>query len=254
MCLINFQLGKHSKYKLIIAANRDEEYERPTEPAGFWRDDQHVLAGRDLRGMGTWLGITKNGRIAALTNIRNQDEILKTNMRTRGQLVSGFLTSHLDARSYLKEVQKDIDEYSGFNLIAGSSDTLLYLNNYDKEIVQIENGIHGLSNHLLDTPWPKVEKGKERLGEITRREEVDIESLFAMLRDEKLAERNQLPDTGLSQDLEKNLSPMFINMDKDDTRCSTVVTIYKENNVQVIERTYQQGKFIGEENYHFTIN
>lgn len=254
MCLINFQLGNHSKYKLIIAANRDEEYERPTEPAGFWNDDQRVLAGRDLRGMGTWLGITKNGRIAALTNVRNQEEILKTNMLTRGQLVSGFLTSDLDAESYLKEVQKDIDEYSGFNLIAGSSDTLFYLNNYDKEIVQIEDGIHGLSNHHLDTPWPKVEKGKSGLKQITSQDNIDIESLFNLLKDETLAERHQLPDTGLSRDFEKNLSPLFINMEKYGTRCSTVVTIDKENNVQFIERTYEQGEFIGEENYHFTID
>lgn len=253
MCLINFQLNHHHKYKLILAANRDEEYHRPTKPADFWDEDENILAGRDLRGMGTWLGITKEGRIAALTNIRNHNELLKTTQKTRGLLVSEFLRKEIDPAVYLKEISKDADEYSGFNLIAGTSDELYYLNNYDKEIVKIEEGVHGLSNHHLNTPWPKVIKGKEALTRITSQNDFNVEDLFKLLKNNDTAPLENLPDTGLSKDLEEQLSPLFIDTENYGTRCSTVVLIDKYNNVDFIERSYVHGRMTNEERYSFTI-
>lgn len=253
MCLINFQLNDHEKYKLILAANRDEEYHRPTEPARFWDDNKNILAGRDLRGTGTWLGITRNGRIAALTNIRNRDELLKTNQKTRGLLVSEFLQKESEPMEYLRNISSEADEYSGFNLIVGDSDSLYYLNNYEKEIVSVEDGIHGLSNHHLDTPWPKVIKGKASLSEITSQKEFNMESLFKLLKNQDTAVPENLPDTGLSKDLEEKLSSLFIDTENYGTRCSTVLLIDKSNNVEFIERTYDHGIMTNEEKYTFTI-
>lgn len=253
MCLINFQLNDHEKYKLILAANRDEEYHRPTESAKFWDDNKNILAGRDLRGRGTWLGITRDGRISALTNIRNSDELLKTNLKTRGILVSGFLQNGTAPTDYLKGLISEADEYSGFNLIVGSPDELYYLNNYEKEIVKIDKGTHGLSNHHLNTPWPKVIKGKETLAEITSNKDFKTDELFELLKDNDTAAPANLPDTGLSKDLESKLSPLFIDTENYGTRCSTVVMIDKLNNVEFIERTYEHSRMTNEERYTFTI-
>ncbi|AKG74288.1 NRDE family protein [Salinicoccus halodurans] len=253
MCLINFQLNDHEKYKLILAANRDEEYHRPTAPANFWEDNRNILAGRDLRGTGTWLGITEDGRIAALTNIRNSDELLKTNMKTRGLLVSGFLQKEHDPSEYLEGLRFEASDYSGFNLIVGSSDALYYMNNYEKEVVEIGEGVHGLSNHHLDTAWPKVIKGRKKLEEITSQKDFSAEELFELLKDTDTAPPQNLPDTGLSKDLETMLSPLFIETENYGTRCSTVILIDKYNNVEFIERTYDRGRMTTEERYTFTI-
>jgi len=253
MCLINFRLNDHEKYKLVLAANRDEEYHRQADPAKFWEDDGNILAGRDLRGTGTWLGITMDGRIAALTNIRNNDELLNTNLKTRGLLVSGFLQSKDSAEKYLTSLKADAGEYSGFNLIAGFPDELYYLNNYENEVQKIEDGVHGLSNHHLDTPWPKVVKGKHMLSEITSGKDIDVEALFRLLKDSDTAPREDLPDTGLSIELETQLSPLFIDTEHYGTRCSTVLVVDKDDNVDFTERTYEHGRMTDEKRYAFTI-
>lgn len=253
MCLINFQLNDHEKYKLILAANRDEEYDRPTDSAKFWEDNKNILAGRDLRGTGTWLGITRNGRIAALTNIRNNDELLKTNLKTRGLLVSEYLQEEMKPTDYLRNIRAESDEYSGFNLLVGNSDSLYYLNNYEKEVVTVKEGIHGLSNHHLNTPWPKVIKGKAALADITSKKDFNVDDLFKLLRNNDTAPPENLPDTGLSEDLETKLSPLFIDTENYGTRCSTVILIDKSNNVEFIERTYQHGRMTNEKRYAFTI-
>ena len=253
MCLINFQLNNHSKYKLVMAANRDEEYSRPTEAAHYWQEHPHILGGRDLRGMGTWLGITKNGRISALTNIRNTKELLSTHQKSRGHLVSSYLIGNQNPSEYLNDISKSGKDYAGFNLLVGNQDEIFYLNNYDNEVSSVNKGLHGLSNHHLDTPWPKVVKGKDGLKKIMESKDGDVEDLFRLLRDNDTAENKELPDTGLSKEIEKNLSPLFINMDKYGTRCSTVVLIDHSDNVTFVERTYSNGKQTGEEKFEFKI-
>lgn len=253
MCLINFQLNNHNKYKLVMAANRDEEYSRPTEKAHYWEDHPHILGGRDLRGMGTWLGITKTGRISALTNIRNTKELLSTHQKSRGHLVSDYLIGNQDPAEYLNEVSDEGMDYAGFNLLVGNQDEIFYLNNYDNEVSRVDDGLHGLSNHHLNTPWPKVIKGKTGLEKIMDSEDSDIEDLFRLLRDDDTAENKDLPDTGLSKEIEKNLSPLFINMDKYGTRCSTVILIDQDDNATFVERTYSEGQQTGEVKFEFKI-
>ncbi|SOC41253.1 NRDE family protein [Salinicoccus kekensis] len=252
MCLINFQLNSHSRYKLVMAANRDEEYSRPTEAAHFWEDHPDLLGGRDLRGMGTWLGITKDGRFSALTNVRNTKELLSTHSKSRGHLVRNFLTGDDRPEEYLKKVAEEGGDYAGFNLLVGDKDGLYYLNNYENEVVRIEDGVHGLSNHHLDTPWPKVVKGRNGLKSVMEDQDADVEALFRLLRDDETADSG-LPDTGLSKELERDLSPLFINMDKYGTRCSTVILIDQSDNVTFVERTYEEGKENGEVRYEFAL-
>ncbi len=253
MCLINFQLNNHNKYKLVMAANRDEEYSRPTEAAHYWKDYPHILGGRDLRGMGTWLGITKTGRISALTNIRNTKELLSTHQKSRGHLVSNYLIGSQNPSEYLNDISKSDNDYAGFNLLVGNQDEIFYLNNYENKVSKVDNGLHSLSNHHLDTPWPKVIKGKTGLEKFMDSEDSDIEDLFRLLRDDDTAENKDLPDTGLSKEIEKNLSPLFINMDKYGTRCSTVILIDQDDNATFVERTYLEGQLKGEEKFEFKI-
>lgn len=236
-----------------MAANRDEEYSRPTEAAHYWQEHPHILGGRDLRGMGTWLGITKNGRISALTNIRNTKELLSTHQKSRGHLVSSYLIGNQNPSEYLNDISKSGKDYAGFNLLVGNQDEIFYLNNYENEVIEVDQGLHGLSNHHLDTPWPKVVKGKDGLKKIMESKDGDIEDLFRLLRDNDTAENKELPDTGLSKEIEKNLSPLFINMDKYGTRCSTVILIDHSDNVTFVERTYSDAEQTGEEKFEFKI-
>lgn len=254
MCLINFHFQAHSNYKLIVAANRDEFYKRSTATAHFWEDYPTILAGRDLEQYGTWLGITKNGRFAALTNYRAPDYML-SGKYSRGALVSNYLLGNETPATYIKNIQPDQEHYSGFNLLVGDADQLMYYNNINDSVTDIELGTHSLSNHFLNTPWPKVVKGKKRLhAYVTEHETIDPEELFTILADDERASDDRLPDTGVGLALERQLSPLFINFEDYGTRCSTVLLISKNNDVIFIERTYHQGKYIGEEIFSFKID
>ena len=166
MCLILFGLKSHPKYGLVIAANRDEYYERPTAPAAFWEDVPDLLAGRDLRAGGTWLGITIKGRIAAITNYRDPGFII-SNAPSRGKLVSDFLLGKEVPLEYLGKLEQKANQYNGFSLIVGQKDDLCWFSNREDQPHHIEPGIHGLSNRFLDTPWPKVTQGRDAMAEVT---------------------------------------------------------------------------------------
>ena len=155
MCLIFFSLKNHPTYKLVIAANRDEFYQRKTEPASFWKDHPTILGGRDLEANGTWMAMNKEGKISLVTNYRDLSNI-NPKAPSRGQLVSDFLLNGISAEKYLAQVEKNGKAYNGFNLVVGSSDKLVYYSNYKNGVEEIPPGLHGLSNHLLNTPWPKV--------------------------------------------------------------------------------------------------
>lgn len=251
MCLINFQFDDHPIYKLILAANRDEFYLRPTEALHLWEDEPGLLAGRDLVQMGTWLGITKTGRVAALTNFRDPSLPDKDKI-SRGAIVRNFLTSDMDPQLFLEALNPK--DYAGFNLLAGDSAELFYYNNVNAEITKIEPGIHGLSNHFLDTPWPKVVKGKGFLRHyLTDRQEVQTEDLFAFLKNADQAEAADLPDTGIGQEMERVLSPMFINTPEYGTRSSTVLLIRHDGQATIAERSYEKGFMKTENRYEFNI-
>lgn len=239
MCLILIAHGAHSDFPLVIAANRDEYYQRPTARAAFWQDQPHILAGRDLECMGTWLGVTRGGRFAALTNFRNPRE-RKTDAPSRGQLVSDFLASDREPREYLEDVAIEAPRYNGFNLLAGDIDGIFYLASRTGSVQQLSPGIHGLSNHLLDTPWPKVERGKQRL-QAALADEPDTESLLNLLDDRESAVESALPDTGIGTAMERVLSPALIVSPQYGTRASTAVLFGEDGSVSFAERTILPG-------------
>lgn len=255
MCLINFHLNEHPNYKLIVVANRDESYARPTAPANFWKDYPDLLAGRDLLGMGTWLGITRQGKFAALTNFRDLTlEPLTVDKITRGEIVTNYLTEDISPQAYLEKLHQHKDRYEGFNVIVGSADQLFYYNNIESNIKEIHHGTHGISNHMLNTPWPKVTKSKEKFQEyIMNHDVIGANDLFDIFADCELAEDHNLPNTGVGLDLERQLSPLFIKTPDYGTRSSTVLFVDHDNYLTFVERTYQNGEFVRDNRHSFRI-
>ncbi len=245
MCLILLAHKAHSDYPLVIAANRDESYTRPTAPAGFWTDHPHVYGGRDLEQGGTWLGITRGGSIAAVTNFRDGNTVRRS-ARTRGELVAGYLRAGHRPADYLARVNCDAHAYNGFNLIVGDCNDLYYLSNRGGHVTAMVPGVHGLSNHLLNTPWPKVERGKTILLDLLHGStQTLIDGLFAMLADRTTAPDNALPHTGVGLSRERVLSSAFIVSPAYGTRSSTVILIDKHGQVAFIERSFGDGGLPG---------
>jgi uncharacterized protein with NRDE domain len=242
MCLILFSIHDHPTYKLIVAANRDEFYQRKTAPAAYWNDHPEILGGRDLEAMGTWMGINRNGKVAMVTNYRDLRNI-NPKAASRGKLVSDFLIQDVEPEKYLLGVEARQKEYNGFNLLAGNGEALFYFSNYGQGIRKLERGFFGLSNHLLETPWPKVVRGKEKMAKLLKMKFLDPDVLLETLNDELRASDQQLPDTGVGLDRERALSSMFIKMDNYGTRCSTVLLIDYQDNVSFTERVYNLTDF-----------
>ena len=242
MCLIAFAYHVHPDYRLILAANRDEFYERPTAPLDLWQDHPTILAGRDLQQQGTWMGITPTGRIAAITNYRDPQNI-KSGAPSRGHLVSNFLLTATPPDLYLASIQRSAELYNGFNLIVGDTTGLFYFSNHAGAVQKLEPGIHGLSNHLLDTPWPKVERCKQRLGEIIQTSgSISEDRIWELLKDQTPAPDDRLPDTGVDRAWERALSPIFIASPGYGTRCSSIITINRQGLIHFSEITWQNDK------------
>jgi uncharacterized protein with NRDE domain len=238
MCLILLAIGKHREYKLILAANRDEYYERRSEPPHFWQEAPHLLAGRDMVALGTWLGITRKGHIAAVTNYRDPANV-KPEAPSRGKLVSDFLLSDLDSISYLDPIRREKNRYNGFNLILGNRERITWYSNRSDKVAPLPPGVYGLSNHLLDTPWPKVVRAKALFEEIhSSGKDLSMESLFRLLKDQTVAPDDTLPRTGVPLEWERILSPIFITSPSYGTRSSTVLLIDKEDRVTFLDRTF----------------
>lgn len=251
MCLILFSYKKHPRYKLIIAGNRDEFYNRPTAIANYWEDNPSILAGRDLEANGTWMGINrKSGAIALLTNYRNMANI-KDDAPSRGDLVSNFIKGNENAANYFKTIEEGLSEYNGFNLIMGQPDDLHYTSNeFNGELKSIPAGIYGLSNHLLNSDWPKVKKGKLKLEAITENKNFEVEHLFEALYDDEIALDKELPDTGIGLEKERWLSSLFIKSPDYGTRCSTVLLVDNNDKVLFAERTYNKEDYEFHTNYY----
>lgn len=224
MCLILFAYKSHPRWDLIVAANRDEFYVRPTAPAGFWQDHSKVLAGRDLEAGGTWMGITLEGRFAAVTNYRNGLAVESVYPQSRGQLIAGFLSSGVSAGTYLGDLNGD--DFAGYNVLVDDGVRLYYGSNRGPSARRLEAGIYGLSNHLLDSDWPKVSTGKQALDSALTTalsSEPDTDELFDILADEQIAADPELPDTGIPLEWERMLSAKKIRSDSYGTRASTLV-------------------------------
>jgi uncharacterized protein with NRDE domain len=237
MCLIFIALKHHSKYKLIVAANRDEFYDRKTAAASYWNDHPTILGGRDLEASGTWLGITRNGRVCMVTNFRDLKNI-RPDAPSRGKLVSDFLLQAVSGETYLNKLQPNAKRYNGFSLIAGTVDSLHYFSNYKDGVILLNSGLFGLSNHLLETPWPKVERGKRRIQDLLKSPAVHTADLFQVLGDTTIPADEQLPDTGVGLERERSLSPAFIKSPGYGTRSSTVILVDYANHVTFVERVF----------------
>ncbi|MGI6120526.1 MAG: NRDE family protein [Desulfosporosinus sp.] len=258
MCLYFFAYDFHSHYRLILAANRDEYHNRPTESAHFWASHPLVLAGRDLEMQGTWMGITRSGRFAALTNYRDPS-LQIMNPKSRGKLVRNFLCSNQSPEKYIQEVINKRTLYNPFNILVGlvgDASTLLYFNKQYAKALALKPGIYGLSNRFLDTPWPKVQKSKQALANyLKNRALVEPQYLFEILKDTDPAPDHELPDTGIGKEAEKFLSPIFIKGVNYGTKSSTVLLIDRNNHVIFKEKSYIPGqKQCVEVDYEFDIS
>ncbi len=237
MCLLVMAFQCHPEFPLIVAANRDEFFYRPTAAVKYWADHPTVLAGRDLEQGGTWMGVRKDGRFAALTNVRDPSAF-RSNAKSRGHIVSGFLTGSDTPSDFLENLAHESDDYNGFNLILGSSDKLRYFSSATKKAIPIAPGVYGLSNDQLDTPWPKVVSAKKKL-ESALRENSDLleKRLFALLSDDTLASDGELPDTGVGLEKERRLSPIFIRAENYGTRSSTLLFAKHDGEIHYVERS-----------------
>ena len=240
MCTLLLAYRAHPRYRLILAANRDEFYQRPTAAAAYWEVAPHLFAGRDLVHGGTWLGITTTGRIAALTNYR-EPLAVHQHGASRGQLASEFLKGAGGGEEFVSALKRGGVSYSGYNLLLGETDRLYCYSNRNDEIVRITPGIHGLSNHLLNTPWPKVVRGKQALARVLAAGQFSAEDLFAILADTTRAPDDQLPDTGVGLEMERLLSPIFIASERYGTRCSSLLLVDSEGRATFVERSFDGG-------------
>lgn len=238
MCLILFAYRFHPRYPLVLAANRDEFHDRATAPAFFWNSEPVLLAGKDLRHGGTWLGITRDGRFSALSNYRDPGAC-KSDAPSRGELVPKFLLGSATAEEYLECLKKTSGRYNGFTLLFGDTSRLFCYSNRGSGRPVVSPGIHGLSNHLLDTPWPKVVRGKKLLEDIlAAQDDPSLEGLFAILSDGAVPADHFLPDTGVGIETERALAPLFIRGPGYGTRSSTILLIDDDGNVTFAERTF----------------
>jgi uncharacterized protein with NRDE domain len=244
MCLIVFAYDCHPDYRLILGANRDEYRDRPAEQAGFWPDSPHILAGRDRQAGGTWLGVTTDGKLAAITNYRDPRQQV-VDPPSRGILVSGFLQNKsLTTEEFQQTLNHDGQRYDGFNLLYGTVDELHYFTNRGGSSGPITPGVHGLSNHLLDNRWPKVTFARSRLKNLLQFKRVEPEQIFEALSDPAPFDFRALPNTGIGPERERLLSPIFITDEGYGTRSTTVLTIDREGGVTFIERTFDHSQLL----------
>jgi uncharacterized protein with NRDE domain len=257
MCLILVSFRQRADYPLIIAANRDEFFLRPSAPAGFWGDAPQVFGGRDLEAGGSWLAITRQGRFAAVTNFRG-DGAPPANVQSRGKLISDFVQGTASPGEYLLTLANAAHKYNGFNLLVGTPSELHYFSNRSPDNQsprELQPGLYGLSNHLLDTPWPKVVSGKQRLDEQIGQPTIELSKLIDLLGDRTLAPMVDLPDTGVGETLERRLSPAFLTGAQYGTRCSTAITIDANASIRFREHTFDQnGATITRTDEEFELN
>uniref|UniRef100_A0A7V2AYX5 NRDE family protein n=1 Tax=Rhodothermus marinus TaxID=29549 RepID=A0A7V2AYX5_RHOMR len=237
MCLVLLAYHQHTRYRLVLAANRDEYYARPSAAAHWWPDAPMVLGGRDLEAGGTWLGITRQGRLALVTNYREPDRRTAGN-RSRGWLTRDFLLGHMDPQTYLRYVLAQGEVYNGFNLLVGNGQTLVYGSNRQQEIEVLRPGVYGLSNHLLGTRWPKVTRGLAAFNAILEQDTINPETLLHLLADRRPAPEAALPQTALEAELERRLSAIFVVSPAYGTRAATVLLWTYDGSVTFAERTF----------------
>lgn len=233
MCLIVVGWRVHPDYPLVVAANRDEFYARPTAALARWPDAPQVIGGLDLEAGGTWLGITGMGRFAAVTNVREPGVV--KGLLSRGALTRNFLTSELTASEYASQI--DYAQYSGFNLLLSDGESLVYCSNRDGQPRVLPPGVYGLSNHLLDSPWPKLLQARERFAEALPRLP-DESAFFDLLADQGIVDDKNLPSTGVPIEWERLLSAIFVKSESYGTRASTLVWQDANGEIAIHEKNF----------------
>ncbi|MEE4144675.1 MAG: NRDE family protein [Halieaceae bacterium] len=249
MCLLIFAHQADPRYRLVLAANRDEFHARPTAPSTFWPEHPDLLAGRDLEQGGTWMGITRTGRFAAITNYRDPARTSPA-PRSRGELPLDYLSGDMDPQSYLLGLRERTREYAGFNLLVGDADSLWYLTNSLAPGTSapqcLQPGIYGLSNARLNTPWPKVVLGKARLRALLENDGLDHDALTGVVDSRQLADLQDLQRQGLGNDMDQILSAQFITAGSYGTRSSTTVWSDREGFVRWRESSFDaRGELTG---------
>jgi uncharacterized protein with NRDE domain len=253
MCVILASFKTHPVYKLVVAANRDEFHDRPASAAEFWSDDPDILAGRDLDAGGTWLGVHRNGHFAAITNYREPASPVHPSAPSRGELVANFLRTDESTAAYVASLRPRAEAYAGFSMIVSDADSLAFLSNRGLGPRFLAPGIYGLSNHLLDTPWPKVARGRQKLAAATGTGESLADELFGILADRSVARENELPRTGFSVEEELAMSPLFIVGAGYGTRSSTVVLV-GDREIELYERSFSpEGVLTDSRSYRFAV-
>ena len=243
MCLILFALNQHTEFPLVVIANRDEYYARPTRSAHWWQDSTGIFAGRDLQAQGTWMGINKKGRFAAVTNVREPGMLAPARL-SRGNLPREFLAGDEAAETFIDHIKPEADDYAGFNLLIGDSAGLFFYSNRQAEVIEIPAGIHGISNGLFDEAWPKLDSGKQALATVLA-DDPNSHELMKILTDNTIAQDEHLPDTGVTLDFERMLSSRFIRSADYGTRASSVVKFDQQNNISFVEQNYTDAQTIG---------
>lgn len=242
MCLIALAWKADPARPLVLIANRDEFHDRAAAPLAFWADHPDLCAGRDLREGGTWLGVHRRGRVAAVTNVREAGD-QRPRPRSRGALTTAFLLGSQSAAGYARALAADADDYGGFNLLLWDGAELVYASNRPRATTAlVAPGLHGLSNARLDTPWPKLVQARARLGRwMAQPSASPAEPLFEAMADRQPPADAELPDTGVGLEIERLLSPAFIYRPGYGTRCTTWLQIEGDGGVTMRERRYDAG-------------
>lgn len=234
MCLIVLAWRPGHAQPLLLAANRDEFYERPSQPLAEWPDVPGVIAGRDLQAGGTWLGVGPGGRFAALTNIRDPGQAQGS--RSRGELPVAFLAGSHSVEDFLHHLHEQRRHYSGFNLLLGDSQQLWHFNSLNGRARPLAEGVHGLSNADLNTPWPKLQRAKQALHNELHKPHPQM--LLKLLADPTRAADADLPQTGIGLTGERLLSSIFIASATYGTRASTALIVNADGSRQLAERSF----------------
>ncbi len=237
MCILFLAINKHPEYPLIVAANRDEDFARPSQSMHYWPDSPGILAGRDTLKGGTWLGVNSAGYFCAVTNFRTA-ESSDNEAKSRGELVHRYLKNEDTEKQFITRLQDDKSRYNPFNLVFGDRDKVQVFSSIDSSLHHLSEGFHSLSNGKVDQHWPKMSSGVQRLTElISENSKIELHKLNAIMRDETKADDHELPSTGVSLAVEKHLSSIFIRGENYGTR-TTSYLLYSGNEIEIHETNY----------------
>lgn len=257
MCLLTFAYQTNKRFPFVFAANRDEYYDRPTLFAHEWKEDPNVIGGRDLKKGGTWLGFTKEGKIAALTNVRDSFKHSGIPFQSRGFIARDYLTSNTSAQLFMERLIQTANEFDGYNLVFGSYHDLYYYTNRMEKGEKLKPGYYMLSNGQMNSNWPKAVKVRTHLQSVLEREkdvETIMKKLLVTMQDEERFPDEQLPDTGVGIEWERILSPIFINGKSYGTRATTVIVCTDQGESFFREWNYgPKGTFLEKREFHLQL-